>query len=132
MTWNNHKRIENFARTLREIAMNNPVKRPAPAEDEIRDACNKLADILCEKNRKYGNAALEPIRIFSKASAIDQILTRLDDKITRMRNQQSDDTEDTELDIAGYLILLRIARNRDLSTTRNVAAYPLPLASADL
>jgi hypothetical protein len=112
------------------MAMSNPEK--GPAEDEIRKECDNLADILCEKNRKYGNSALEPIQIFSKASAIDQILTRLDDKITRMRNQQSDDTEDTELDIAGYLILLRIARNRDLSTTRNVSTCPLPLAGADL
>jgi hypothetical protein len=109
---NDYRRIENFKRILREMAMtlNNPVK--GPAEDEIRKECNNLADVLCEKNRKYGNSALEPIRIFSKASAIDQILTRLDDKITRIRNQQSDDTEDTEFDIAGYLILLRIARRK--------------------
>jgi hypothetical protein len=65
---------------------------------------------LLEKNRKYGDSALSPVRIFSKANPVEQIRIRLDDKISRLQSQQVDDTEDTELDLAGYLVLLRVAR----------------------
>jgi hypothetical protein len=83
-----------------------------PAEDEIRAVCQELADMLCEKNRKYGNSALEPIRVASKASAIEQILVRIDDKIARWKNLQPDDAEDVVLDLMGYLVLLRVAERR--------------------
>lgn len=43
-----------------------------PAEDKIREVCKRLADMLCAKNCKYGNSALEPIRVASKASPIEQ------------------------------------------------------------
>jgi hypothetical protein len=83
-----------------------------PAEDDIRAVCQELADMLCEKNRKYGNSALEPIRVASKASPVEQILVRIDDKITRWKNLQSDDAEDVVLDLMGYLVLLRVAERR--------------------
>lgn len=65
--------------------------------------------MLLEKNRKYGDSAVNPIRIFSKASPKEQILVRLDDKVNRWKNQQSDEDEDVILDLIGYLILYRIA-----------------------
>ena len=76
----------------------------------IKDKCAELADLLVEKNRKYGNSALEPIRIFSRASATEQLLVRLDDKLSRIRNRADDEDEDVLMDTAGYLILLMIAR----------------------
>jgi len=85
---------------------------PGPSEPEIRRECEKLADLLCQKNRQYGDAALNPIRIFSKASAVEQLFCRIDDKITRLKNQQPDDTEDTVTDLLGYLVLLKIAQRR--------------------
>ena len=36
------------------------------------------------KNRKYGNSALKPNRIFSKCSATEQLLVRIDDKLNRI------------------------------------------------
>ena len=66
--------------------------------------------MLIEKNRKYGDSALEPKRVFSKASAEEQILVRLDDKLSRVANAQEDEDEDVIRDIIGYLILLRIIR----------------------
>lgn len=65
---------------------------------------------LLEKNRKYGNSALEPARVFSKASPIEQLLVRIDDKISRIQSGQADDNEDAVKDLIGYLVLLRIAR----------------------
>ena len=77
---------------------------------EIIDKCDELKALLLEKNRKYGNSALEPARIFSKASAEEQILVRIDDKLNRIKNRQNDEDEDVIMDLAGYLILLMVAR----------------------
>ena len=71
---------------------------------------NNITKMLIEKNRKYGNSALKPQRIFSKASAVEQIKVRIDDKLSRMKNQQDDDDEDVTSDLIGYLILLKIAK----------------------
>ena len=71
---------------------------------------NNITKMLIEKNRKYGNSALKPQRIFSKASATEQIKVRIDDKLSRMKNQQDDEDEDVINDLIGYLILLKIAK----------------------
>jgi len=70
-----------------------------------------LKNKILEKNIKYGNSALNPIRVFSKAPIDEGIKVRLDDKLSRIRNQMPDDTEDSVLDLLGYLVLLRIYRN---------------------
>lgn len=82
----------------------------------IDDLDHVLAEIratMIDKNRKYGDSALSPVRIFSKANSIEQIRVRLDDKISRMASGQQDEDEDVEQDMMGYLLLLRIARNRE-------------------
>lgn len=76
----------------------------------IGKKCDDLKNLLISKNLKYGDSALKPARIFSNASSIEQIKVRIDDKINRIKNSGvlcSD--EDTVMDLAGYLILLRIA-----------------------
>ena len=75
--------------------------------------------LLIAKNRKYGDSALNPRRIFSKQDAVEQIKVRLDDKLTRMANQQTDEDEDVELDMLGYLLILRIAKARRVLELRN-------------
>jgi len=75
----------------------------------IAETCDEIKNLLLEKNRKYGNSALDPRRIFSKADAIEQIKVRIDDKLNRIANQQSDEDEDVVQDLMGYLVLLRVA-----------------------
>jgi len=75
----------------------------------IAAECHTIREILLEKNRKYGNSAINPKRIFSKANSIEQIKVRIDDKLSRIENAQTDDIEDPVLDLIGYLILLRVA-----------------------
>lgn len=75
----------------------------------ITDVCDSIRDMLLEKNRKYGNSALNPVRVFSRADTIEQIRVRMDDKLSRIRNRQDDDDEDVYRDLAGYLILLLVA-----------------------
>lgn len=81
--------------------------------------CGDIADLLVAKNRQYGNSALEPVRMFSRADAVEQLLVRIDDKLSRIRSAQADDTEDAELDLLGYLVLLRIARKRAGATDKD-------------
>lgn len=79
-------------------------------QKEIRKVCNDIAELLITKNRKYGNSALQPSRIFSKASPIEQINVRIDDKLSRIKNQQEDEDEDVEKDMVGYLILKMVCK----------------------
>lgn len=78
-------------------------------QEFIRHECDTIRDMLVEKNRRYGNSALSPIRVFSKADPLEQIRVRIDDKLNRIVNRQDDDTEDAELDLIGYLVLKRVA-----------------------
>ncbi len=70
--------------------------------------CDEIKELLLDKNRKYGDSAINPARIFSKADATEQLKVRIDDKLNRLKNLQEDETEDTVTDLIGYLILLKI------------------------
>ena len=74
----------------------------------IRQKCDELREMLLEKNRKYGDSALNPVRVFSRASTREQILVRLDDKLSRLSRGSGREDEDVVLDILGYLILLQV------------------------
>jgi hypothetical protein len=78
----------------------------------IEEECDALKWMLLEKNKAYGNSALEPVRVFSRASTVEQILVRLDDKLSRLARGSAAE-EDVELDLMGYLVLLRIARKKE-------------------
>ena len=80
-----------------------------PMHSEIQYECDEIARMLQEKNAAYGNSALNPVRIMSKADPIEQLKVRIDDKLSRLA-RGADCGEDVELDLIGYLILLRIAR----------------------
>jgi hypothetical protein len=86
--------------------------REAPLGTEIMEQCLDIAELLLSKNISYGNSAIEPVRFLSKASAEEQILVRIDDKLNRLRNQQSYPGEDTITDLVGYLVLLQVLRKK--------------------
>jgi hypothetical protein len=85
--------------------------KPTPDETHllIAEECDRLKDLLLAKNASYGNSALDPVRIFSKADPVEQIRVRIDDKLSRLA-RGNDAGEDVETDLAGYLVLLRVAR----------------------
>jgi len=68
-----------------------------------------VRDMLVSKNRKYGDAALNPTQTFGRSDPIELINVRMDDKLSRIRNRQNDDDEDPEADLIGYLLLKQIA-----------------------
>ena len=83
-------------------------------KDSITNKCLQLKELLLEKNNAYGNSALDPLGVFSSCKASEGIKIRLDDKLKRIANAGLvEDTEDTLVDIAGYIILLIIARENE-------------------
>lgn len=89
----------------------------------------EIRELLVTKNLKYGNSALEPLGVFSKLSAKDGLLVRIDDKLKRIKNGSLEkDDEDVINDLIGYLVLLKIEqkeekykRNRDARLKNRVA-----------
>ena len=79
---------------------------------DIATTCDTLKELLLAKNRRYGDSALSPLRIFSKADVVEQIRVRIDDKLSRLANPQADEDEDVIQDLLGYLVLLQIAQKR--------------------
>lgn len=76
---------------------------------DIAAICDELKELLLEKNRKYGDSALNPVRVFSQASPLEQLKVRLDDKLSRIRNAQDDEDEDVLTDLIGYVVLYKVA-----------------------
>jgi hypothetical protein len=84
-------------------------------QTHISIICDEVKDLLLEKNKKYGDSALNPTRIFSKANAVEQLLVRIDDKLNRVSKGAGllANDEDVIMDLMGYLVLLKIALKRD-------------------
>ena len=82
-------------------------------ELKISGVCDDIKELLIHKNRKYGNSALKPNRIFSKSSATEQLLVRIDDKLNRIMKGAGllATDEDVVNDLIGYLVLLKIGMN---------------------
>jgi hypothetical protein len=70
-----------------------------------------IGNLLISKNIKYGDSALNPVRIFSKAEPQEQIKVRIDDKISRLvRGDALKEDEDVVMDLIGYFIILQMCK----------------------
>lgn len=92
--------------------MSEELKNNVEFKEEVVKVTKGVINMLVEKNRKYGDSALNPKRIFSKANDLEQIYVRLDDKLSRIANRQDDEDEDVLDDLLGYLFLAKICLNR--------------------
>jgi len=81
---------------------------------EIAKICDDIKELLLYKNLKYGNSALNPIRVFSSSDTTEQLLVRIDDKLNRIKHGENIlyDDEDVIQDLIGYLVLLKISFNK--------------------
>lgn len=79
-------------------------------EQKVRTILDDMATLLVEKNTAYGNSALDPVRIFSKADTLEGLNQRIDDKLSRISRGRDYPGDDTIRDLIGYLTLLLIAR----------------------
>jgi hypothetical protein len=97
---------------------------------EIAKICDEIKELLIAKNAKYGDSAINPSRIFSKASAVEQILVRIDDKLSRISKGAGllAKDEDVVNDLIGYLVLLKVAqRNNDQWDGTDIEPKQVPL-----
>ena len=89
-------------------------------QTDIARICDNVKDLLLQKNLKYGDSALDPVRVLSKSSPVEQILVRIDDKLSRIaRGNLITDDEDVINDLIGYFVLLKIALERDVLAAYN-------------
>jgi hypothetical protein len=94
----------------------------APMEEAIFRKCHELAEMLVKKNRSYGNSAAEPAHIFSKASPLEQIDVRIDDKLKRIRDGEEFPGDNDVFDLAGYFILRLIVAEEQHNLAIKTAA----------
>lgn len=87
-------------------------------EQEVDSVLSSIRTMLLRKNASYGDSALSPIRVFSRASTDEQLRVRIDDKLKRLANGGEHGGEDTVADLIGYLVLLRIHATREAATER--------------
>lgn len=82
-------------------------------ENRITEVMRGIEKMLIEKNRAYGDSALDPVRMFSKQDNIEQLYVRIDDKLSRVQRGHEYPGDDTIFDLIGYLVLLLIAKERN-------------------
>lgn len=80
-------------------------------ESDLDEVLKEIRELLLAKNAAYGDAALNPVRIFSKSGSDEQIKVRIDDKLSRL-SRGANAGEDVFFDLMGYFVLLRIAEKR--------------------
>lgn len=82
-------------------------------EDKINEACIELANVLKQKNKKYGDSFTKTADEYGNAV----LLLRIQDKLNRLKqililNESVTNTGESELDtlldLAGYAILAKI------------------------
>ena len=79
-------------------------------EWHLEKTVEKVVNLLKEKNKAYGDTALNPAGIFSKLDSTEALCARIDDKLSRIKNKGiTDNTEDTVNDLIGYLLLLKMS-----------------------
>jgi hypothetical protein len=77
----------------------------------LKKILEDIGNLLIEKNIKYGDSALNPVRIFSKSEPQEQIKVRIDDKISRLvRGDILGEDEDVVTDLIGYLVILQMCK----------------------
>lgn len=79
-------------------------------QQKIKDILSGMTDLLLYKNKKYGDSAINPKKIFYKGDSTNSILIRLDDKIGRvMSNTEEKPRVNDVADIIGYCTLLFVS-----------------------
>lgn len=82
----------------------------------ILKTCDEVSELLMAKNKAYGDSAIKPLNVAAAGSALELIAIRVDDKLSRLRNGgglakalTQTSSEDTVMDLIGYLVLAKVA-----------------------
>ena len=85
------------------------------SRDLIAQIYASQSNLVQEKNKRYGNSALEPMGVFSRhikdtnSEPLNGILVRLDDKLKRVKHGDEIRKNDVS-DLMGYLALLCVEK----------------------
>ena len=85
------------------------VTKMADTKQQIMETCESVAAMLTDKNTKYGDSAISPVKVFSKLDAANSLAVRMDDKISRLMNNKEIRRDDLT-DLVGYCILFMISQ----------------------
>lgn len=75
---------------------------------------DNFRDFIKEKNRRYGDSALAPMKVFSSKDSLDQIANRIDDKLSRIRTSVENGEKPKKNDVCdlfGYVSLYMAREN---------------------
>ena len=85
------------------------MNEPQSTQGKIDAVFTSLSRLVQEKNRRYGDSAIKPLRVFSKLPEDEGIKVRLDDKLNRVINAKEIRRNDIA-DIIGYLCLYCVSK----------------------
>lgn len=77
-------------------------------EQKIRRMFKKVEDMVVEKDKSYGSSYAHPIHIFYRGDSETSIRARLDEKLSRIKNNPDAFGENAILDLVGGLVYLLI------------------------
>tara|TARA_R100000900_G_scaffold119069_2_gene93711 strand:- start:62 stop:412 length:351 start_codon:yes stop_codon:yes gene_type:complete len=107
------KNLEKHSQYYYDKNRNMPTIEQLSFNENLDKESKSIIDLLKQKNKAYGNTALNPSNIFSKLNSSEGICARIDDKLARIKNVGiTDKTEDTIDDLIGYLFLLKMSLNK--------------------
>ena len=76
----------------------------------VAETATRVAKMLIDKNKQYGDSVHKPLRLFSKLDSEAGIRVRIDDKLSRLARGNDSIESDVDIvdDLIGYLIMLRM------------------------
>lgn len=104
-----------------------------PVSINAINALARVARILAQKEAGYGSVK-ETVSVFASVTPEERLRTRIDEKITRIKNLGSNpkagDDEDTVMDLMGYLALLVGIREGDTKDLQEPNTKDAPAATS--
>jgi hypothetical protein len=98
---------------------------PDEAQVEIARVCDEIKEMLLAKNLSYGNSA-DVGGVFSSLTSIERLAVRRVIELLRIRRGTKFGKDDAILELIGYLVLLRIARECTRQTSLQKTARGSP------
>lgn len=105
--------LNGIKEVLKAMARQTKNNKRTAFEEAVAGVLGDIYKMLSEKNKSYGNSALEPINCFSKGSTLEKLSVRIDDKLNRIKKGSEYPGDDTIMDLIGYLVLYRIASQKE-------------------
>ena len=91
--------------------MSKPLISLMSTQEGITRVFDSMKEVVIEENRRYGDSALSPKQVFSKLDSEEGIKIRIDDKISRIMNNNGEIRKNDVADLMGCLALFSVSQN---------------------